>query len=390
MGYSIPYGRQSITEQDEQAVLEALRHDFLTQGPAVEKFEREFAAYIGSKYCVAVANGTAALHLSVLALGAKGKKVLTSPITFAASANAILYAGGTPEFVDIDPTTYTIDVNAVEQAFAEDLNNDIAGVIPVDLAGYPVDTVALKAICDRYGKWLLEDACHAPGASFTSNSKQVRAGDGTHCDAAIFSFHPVKHIAMGEGGAITTNSPELYQALATLRTHGITKDPALLQENHGGWYYEMHDLGYNYRVPDILCALGSSQLSRAEAGLQRRREIARVYNEELTLLVRKPKIAEDVEHAYHLYVIQTPHRKELYDALRESGIYAQVHYIPVHMLPYYSKMGWSRGDLPIAEAYYDQCLSLPMYPTLTDEELQYVIKTVNTVITSIDGGKNES
>lgn len=377
---SIPYGKHFISEEDISAVVETLRSDYLTQGPKVLEFEKKFAEYVGAKYAVAVANGTAALHLSVLALGLKsGQKVITTPITFAASANCVRYAGADVVFVDIDPETVLIDIQKIREILERNPRGTFAGIIPVDFAGYPVDLSAVREIADEYGLWVLEDACHAPGGYFFDHYGIThRCGDGSLADLAIFSFHPVKHIATGEGGMITTNRDELYEKLLRLRTHGITKVPEQMLENHGGWYYEMQDLGYNYRMPDILASLGISQLERADENLRRRREIAKRYDEafqDAPIKIIKPK--ENFYHAYHLYVIQLEKRKELYEYLREKQIYAQVHYIPLHLMPYYKNLGWKKGDFPAAEAYYDRCLSLPMYPTLREEDQEYVIKNID-------------
>ncbi len=385
-GAPIPYGKQSITKKDIQAVVAVLKSDFLTQGPRVAEFEEEFAKYIGAKYAVAVTSGTAALHLSALALGVNTKsKVIVTPVTFAASANCVRYCGGQVVFSDVDPVTATLDLDALSVLLKKAPRGAYQGVIPVDLAGYPVDLEKLKKIADEFGLWILEDACHAPGGYFTdcAGAKQF-CGNGNYADLAIFSFHPVKHITTGEGGMVTTNNEKLYKKLLLLRTHGITKNPALLHENHGGWYYEMQELGYNYRIPDILCALGISQLSRAEEGLQRRREIARIYDTAFAGVVEieilsapyQKLLSRGIGHAYHLYIIKTKRRKELYDYLRQNNIFAQVHYIPVHLAPYYQSLGSKKGDMPMAEKYYEECLSLPMYPTLTYEEQKFVIRTV--------------
>ena len=376
----IPYGRQNITEEDIQAVTTALQHDYLTTGPMVKEFEDKFAAYIGSKYAVAVANGTAALHLCTLALKVdENTRVITTPITFSASGNCVRYCGGHVDFADIDPNTVLLDVNAVRKLLESHPKGTFQGIVPVDLAGYPVNLEAFRELADEYGLWIIEDACHAPGGSFVdSKGIEQRCGNGAYADLAIFSFHPVKHIACGEGGMITTNDKELYDKLMILRTHGITRDPDLLHENHGGWYYEMQMLGYNYRIPDILCALGVSQLSKAEAGLTRRRVIAKRYDEAfanhsaITTIV-PPK---GIGHAYHLYIIQIENRKALYDHLRANKIYPQVHYIPVHTLPYYRSLSEEKIVMPQSEHYYERGLSLPMYPSLTDEEQEFVIETI--------------
>jgi UDP-4-amino-4,6-dideoxy-N-acetyl-beta-L-altrosamine transaminase len=382
----IPYGRHTITDDDIQAVVETLQSDFLTQGPKVLEFEDKFSKYVDSDYAVAVSNGTAALHLSVLTLGIKpGQKVITSPITFVASANCILYAGGVPDFVDIDPKTATIDLNLVEEKLKKSKPNEYAGIIPVDFSGYPVDMERVRSLADQYGLWVLEDACHAPGASFiNSNSKECRSGSGEYADLAIFSFHPVKHIATGEGGMITTRNRKLYETLLLLRTHGITKDSSrFLNRNENsvhGYYYEMQDLGFNYRMPDILASLGISQLKRANEGLRRRKEIAKIYDEAFCdnqsncVPLYLGKISNG--HAYHLYIIQTENRDNFYEELRAKNIYTQVHYIPIHLQPYYQNLGWKQGDFYNAELYYSKTLSLPMYAGLLDEDIERVLSTI--------------
>ncbi|MBS1645316.1 MAG: UDP-4-amino-4,6-dideoxy-N-acetyl-beta-L-altrosamine transaminase [Bacteroidetes bacterium] len=375
----IPYGRQNISQDDIEAVVTALQGDFLTQGPKIFEFEQAFAKYVGAKYAVALANGTAALHLCALALGVNSNsKVITTPITFAASANCVRYCGGSVVFADIDAKTATLDIEKVRTLLASSPKGTYQGIIPVDFAGYAVNLEEIRKLADEYGLWIIEDACHAPGGFFTDSSGQKQhCGNGNFADLAIFSFHPVKHIACGEGGAITTNNKELYEKLLLLRTHGITKDAQLMLENHGGWYMEMQELGYNYRLTDFQAALGLSQLKRADDGLERRKAIAKRYDEAFAgtkVLPLTPP--EDGGHAYHLYVIQVANRKGLYDYLRTKNIFAQVHYIPTHTMPYYQALGNKKGDMPIAENYYEQCLSLPMYPTLTNEEQDYVIDCV--------------
>ncbi|MBT2557466.1 UDP-4-amino-4,6-dideoxy-N-acetyl-beta-L-altrosamine transaminase [Hymenobacter sp. ISL-91] len=379
----IAYGRQHITEADERAVLAALRSDYLTQGPLIAEFEEKFAAYVGAEYAVAVSNGTAALHLCALALNVQpGQRVITTPITFAASANCVRYCGGEVHFADIDPATALIDLRAVRRLLESHPKGYFHGLIPVDFAGLPVNLEQARQLCDEFGLWLLEDSCHAPGGSFIdSQGQQQNCGNGQFADLAIFSFHPVKHIATGEGGMITTNRRDLYERLLTLRTHGITKDPAQLSRpDEGGWYMEMQELGYNYRLPDMLCALGISQLQRADAGLARRRTLAARYDAAFAEMPAVRPLAAAPGHAYHLYVIQVEDRRGLYEALRAKQIFAQVHYIPVHRMPYYQGLGWLEGDFPLAEAYYAHCLSIPLFPSLTDEEQQYVIDCIREFV----------
>lgn len=376
---AIPYGRQTITDEDLRIVSEVLQSEYLTQGPRIAELEQSFAAYTHSKYAVAISNGTAALHLCAMALDVKeGTRVITSPITFVASANCVKYCGGEVWFADIDPKTFTLDLQATRKLLESKPKGFFHGIIPVDFAGYAVDLQAFRQLADEFGCWIIEDACHAPGGSFTtSTGVKAHCGSGEFADLAIFSFHPVKHIAAGEGGMITTNNLELYNRLLKLRTHGITKDESLLIDNHGGWYYEMQELGYNYRLTDFQAALASSQLQRADAGLARRQEIADRYQQELAgLPIELPQVASGVTHAWHLYVIKTDKRKELYDYLRTQHIFTQVHYIPVHTMPYYKQFGWKEGDFEVAEKYYSGCLSLPMFPGLTDEEQGYVIRCI--------------
>ncbi|SFG62498.1 UDP-4-amino-4,6-dideoxy-N-acetyl-beta-L-altrosamine transaminase [Pedobacter insulae] len=389
----IPYGRQNITEEDLKAVVETLNSDYLTQGPKIEEFEVAFAKYVGSKYAVALANGTAALHLCALALDVKeGTKVITTPITFAASANCIRYCGGEVVFSDIDPDTYLLDINKVRTLLEASPKGTYQGIVPVDFGGRAVNLEEFKALADEYGLWIIEDACHAPGGYFTDSKGAIQnCGNGKNADLAIFSFHPVKHIASGEGGMITTNDEELYKKLLMLRTHGITKnadcfintkDFAAGAENqtaYPGWYMEMQTLGYNYRLTDFQAALGLSQLNRADEGIDRRRAIALKYAEAFTDKTFIKGQADSIEgHAYHLYIIEAENRVGLYNYLREHKIFAQIHYIPCHLMPYYRELGWKEGDMPHSENYYKYCISLPMYPTLTDEEQDFVIGKINT------------
>ena len=376
----ISYGRQNITDADIEAVVEVLKSNYLTQGPKVSEFEEKFAGYVGAKYSVAVSNGTAALHLSALALGVKpGHKVLTTPITFLATANSVLYCGGEIDFVDIDKDTYLIDIDKLEAKLELAPKGTYQGIIPVDFAGYPVNLERLRELADKHKLWIIEDACHAPGGYFIDSNKiNQHCGNGIFSDLSIFSFHPVKHIACGEGGMITTNNEVLYKKLLNLRTHGIQQDKSLCEENHGIWYYEMQELGFNYRLSDIQCALGTSQLSRANEGLEKRQNIANRYDE---LFKDHPNVKipfrdKNIFHAFHLYVIQTKYRDDLIKHLREHKIFAQVHYIPVHLQKYYRQKGWKTGDLPVAEEYYKQALSIPIYPTLTNEEQNFVVEKI--------------
>lgn len=396
----IPYGKQHISQDDLDAVAIALESDFLTQGPRIQEFEEAFASYIGSEYAVAVSNGTAALHLCGLALNIQpGDKVITTPITFAASANCVRYCGGEVVFADIEPDTFLLDIRKVRKILEHDEGGNFKGIIPVDFAGKAVNLEEFRALADEFGLWIIEDACHAPGGSFVDKNNQRQfCGNGKFAELAIFSFHPVKHIAAGEGGMITTNDKDLYNRLMMLRSHGITRNAnlfknqvsfaacsSMVEEGYPGWYMEMHELGYNYRITDFQCALGLSQLKRAAQGLERRVQIARTYDE---AFFQHPLVKTQLNelsgspsgHAYHLYIIQVKNRLGLYNFLREHNIFTQVHYIPVHLMPYYRALGWTEGDLPAAESYYTSCLSLPMYPTLTLEEQKYVIEKINVFL----------
>jgi hypothetical protein len=376
----IPYGRQHITESDIQAVVDTLKSDYLTQGPRIAEFEQAFANYVGAKYAVAVSNGTAALHLNAIALDVKpGDKVITTPITFVASANCVKYCGGEVIFADIDPSTYLLDIREVRRTLEADIHREIKGIIPVNFAGRVVDMQAFRQLADEFDCWIIEDACHSPGGFFLdSDQKQVMSGSGQYADLAIFSFHPVKHIAAGEGGMITTNNEELYQKILNLRTHGIQQDPSNRIYDDSLWYYEMQELGYNYRLTDMQAALGRSQLSRADEGLSRRRELANRYFDffkNKSYVLGQSGVIEG--HAYHLYVLEVKQRKELHKYLRDLEIFAQIHYIPAHLMPYYRQFGWKEGDLPNAEKYYSQCISIPMFPSLSDEEQRFVMDKID-------------
>ena len=383
----IPYGRQEITDEDINAVISTLKSDYLTQGPKINEFEIAFANYIGSKYAVAVSNGTAALHLCALSIGIKkGDKVITSPITFSASANCIRYCGAQVVFVDIDPKTYLLDLDKVEQIL-EKSNGDIKGIIPVDFAGRSCDYERLKHIAKKFNLWIIEDSCHSPGGYFfdKKNIKQ-NCGNGIFSDLSIFSFHPVKHIATGEGGMITTNSKKLYNKLKNLRTHGITKNKEFFENSStlaGGkntypdWYMEMQDLGYNYRLTDIQASLGLSQLKRASYNIEIRKKIAKkyynVFKQKKYILGQSGYIDG---HAYHLYIIEIENRLELYNFLKKNNIFCQIHYFPCHLMPYYRNLGWNVGDLPNAEEYYKRCITLPIFPTLNEKEQDFIIEKI--------------
>ena len=389
----IPYGRQNITKKDIKAVTKALKGDFLTQGPTILEFEKAFANYIDCKFAIAVSNGTAALHLSTLALSvSKGQKVITTPITFAASANCVRYCAGEVVFSDIDSETYLLDIHKVENLLKASPKGTYQGIIPVDFAGRAVNLEAFRKLADEYDLWILEDSCHSPGGFFIdSKGHKQNCGNGNFADLAIFSFHPVKHIATGEGGMITTNDEKLYKKLLELRTHGITRDVNVFKNsidfangqltsgdnNYPGWYMEMQTLGYNYRFTDFQAALGISQLSRANQGIERRKEIAKNYESAFAnknFIIRQAGFING--HAYHLYVIEVENRIGLYNYLRENNINAQIHYIPCHLMPYYKEFGWKEGDMPNSEMYYKNCISLPMYPTLTNQEQKFVINTI--------------
>lgn len=388
----IPYGRQNITEEDINFVIAALQSDYLTQGPKILEFEQAFAEYVGSTYAVAVSNGTAALHLCTLALEVnEGDKVITTPITFAASANCVRFCGGEVVFSDIVPNTYLLDIEKVKALLEASPKGTYKGIIPVDFAGRAVDLEAYRKLANEYGLWIIEDACHAPGGFFKdANNESQNCGNSNFADLAIFSFHPVKHIACGEGGMITTNDEILYKKLLALRTHGITKNEddytnsvnfangtATESTIYPSWYMEMQTLGFNYRLTDFQAALGISQLERADEGITKRRKIAATYENAFKgkyFVKGQSGVVEG--HAYHLYIIEVEDRLGLYNYLRESKIFAQIHYIPCHLMPYYKQFGWKEGDMPNAEKYYKNCISLPMYPTLTVEEQKFVIDKI--------------
>lgn len=377
---NIPYGRQVIDAADRRAVDEVLRSAWLTQGPSVERFEDGLARYCGARFAVACANGTAALHLACLAAGLQpGDEAVVPAITFAATANAALYCGAEPIIVDVDPGTITMS----PAAFVRAITRRTKAVLPVHFAGLPAGMDEISAVARRRGLTVIEDAAHALGASY----KGRRIGSCASSDMAVLSFHPVKHIATGEGGAVLTNRRGLRDRLRLLRSHGITRDPALLEaKGEGGWYYEMQALGFNYRITDIQCALGASQLAKLPRFLRRRREIARAYTRAFssTPSIRLQSAPDDRAHAWHLFTIQVPpeRRRALYDLLHARGILANVHYIPVHRLPFYRRRGWAEKRLPNAEAYYSGALSLPMHAALTDADVRRIIATVRAGITA--------
>lgn len=389
----IPYGKQFLSEEDIKSVVEVLNSDFLTQGPQIEAFETAFSNYVNAKHGVAVNNGTAALHIALKALGVETDQyVLVPPITFAASANCIEYNNATPLFTEVD-VHGLMDLNHVE-ALVKKYGSKIRGAIPVQYAGKAVNLKRLKEILAKINAWILEDACHAPGGSFEQASASFNCGDGQYADASIFSFHPVKHIATGEGGMVTTPCLQTKQRLQTLRTHGITRDSNIFQNpvdlangesqqaDYPNWYMEMQELGYNYRLTDFQAALGISQLANAKANLEKRREIARYYIQELKNLPLELPFenadSPDInQHALHLFVIKTEKRRKLYDYLRSHMVFAQVHYFPVHLMPYYrQKYGYNPGDLPSAEHFYSNCLSIPMFPSLETEEIDKVVRLI--------------
>jgi len=382
--HAIPYGHQYISDEDIDAVVKALKSDYLTCGPAINQFERAFSDYVRAPYTVAVCNATAALHIAAMALGVKpGDNVICTPMTFASSANCIRFCGGNVKFVDINPDTYLLDLDKLKETLAASPKGTYKGMVLVDFAGYPFNMEEYRKVADEYGMWILEDGCHAPGAWFTdSTGERSYVGNCHYSDITVFSFHPVKHITTGEGGIATTCNKFLYDKMSLYRTHGITHDPAMMEKCDGGWYYEMQELGYNYRITDFQAALGTSQLKRARKNVEIRRELVHKYNEAFKDVkgIKTPFEAVNVYHAYHLYIIQVEDRKGLYDFLRANKVYAQVLYYPLHLMPYYKQFGNKEGDLPVVEEYYKHCIALPMFPTLTDEEQDWVIEKVKEFI----------
>lgn len=361
------YGKQSLDFKDYLSVLSALKSPFLTCGPKVKEFEQVICDYTGAKFCVAVSNATAGLHLAMLAIGVKqGDEVITSPNTFLASSNCILYAGGTVKFADIETDTANIDLNEIEKQ----ITDKTKGIIPVHFAGQSCDMERIYEIAKKHNLFIVEDAAHAIGSDY----KNTKVGSCKYSDMTIFSFHPVKTITTGEGGAITTNNEELYKKLLALRSHGMYKEGQMATN----WEYEMRDLGFNYRLTDIQSALGISQMKKLDKFKKRRREIVEYYNENLEL----PHLIEkDFSNAcFHLYPVMVRNREEFYQKAKKSGLNLQVHYIPVHTQPYYKNLGFKEGDFPNAEIYYKKCISLPLYPALTNRDLKEIVKRVKAIL----------
>ncbi len=387
MSNFIPYGRQNINQQDIDAVVEVLRSDWLTQGPAIERFEQSVANYCGVKYAVAVSSATAALHIACLAVGlGTGDILWTSPNTFVASANCGLYCRAEVDFVDIDSHTYNLSIEALEQKLiqAEREGKLPKVVVPVHLAGQSCEMEKIGALSRKYGFTVLEDASHAIGAKYQGSP----VGNCQFSDMAVFSFHPVKIITTGEGGMVVTNRQDLYEKLIRLRTHGITRNPDLMQrESHGLWYYQQLELGFNYRITDIQSALGASQMQRLDEFVSRRRFLAARYNEllqDLPLIL--PWQHPDTESSWHLYIIRlkldkiAKTHRQVFEELRHSGIGVNLHYIPVHTQPYYQNLGFKWGDFPHSEQYYQEAISLPMYYGLSDENQERVVAVLRDIL----------
>lgn len=374
----LPYGHHWLDEDDVAAVVDVLRSGWLTTGPKVAEFEREFANVVGAEHAVAVNSGTAALHAAVYAAGiGPGDEVIVPPITFAASANCVVYQGGKPVFVDVDPETLLLDPQLIEPK----ISTRTKAIIAVDYAGQPCDYDSLRGIADQHDLTLIADACHALGATYKSRPV------GTLADLNTFSFHPVKHITTGEGGMVTTNNPELARRMRIFRNHGVTSDHRQ-RAKQGSWFYEMIDLGYNYRLTDIQCVLGVSQLRKLSKWIVRRQEIAQCYNDGFSELdaIEPIGVRDDVSHAYHLYVVQLHlnqlivDRTEIYSALWAENIGANVHYIPVHWHPYYQNLGYKKGICPIAEFAYESLLSLPIFPAMEDIDVENVLEAISKIV----------
>jgi UDP-4-amino-4,6-dideoxy-N-acetyl-beta-L-altrosamine transaminase len=383
MSHYIPYGRQDINQEDIDAVVEVLRSDWITQGPAIEKFEQAVANYSGAKYAVAVSSATAALHIACLAgsLG-QGDIFWTSPNTFVASANCGLYCGAKVDFVDIDPNTYNLSVNELERklAWAKQQGCLPKVIIPVHFAGQSCEMQRIAALSQHYGFKIIEDASHAIGGSYQGQP----IGSCQFSDMTVFSFHPVKIITTGEGGMVLTNQEDLYQQLIRLRSHGITRNPELmLGESHGSWYYQQLELGFNYRMTDIHAALGASQMPRLDEFVKRRRFLANRYDQLLQdLPLMLPWQHPDTDSSWHLYVIRlkldkiNKTHRQVFEELRECGIGVNLHYIPVHIQPYYQKLSFKLGDFPQAETYYQQAISIPVYYGLNEDSQDRVVTSL--------------
>jgi perosamine synthetase len=382
----LPYGRQSIDEDDVQAVTDTLRSAWLTTGPKVDEFEEAFASTVGAKYAISFSSGTAALHGAAFAAGLKpGEEAITSPLTFAATANCVLYQGATPVFADVCPDT----LNVNPEQIAARVTSNTRVLLPVDYAGHPADLDSILALADQHGLTVIEDACHALGAEYEGR----RVGSIAHM--SVFSFHPVKHVATGEGGMVTTDNNDFANTLRRFRNHGISSE-ARQRQTSGQWQYEMVLLGYNYRLPDIACALGLSQLRKLEQNLLRRREIAAIYTAALQEIagILPPAVRKDIKPAWHLYPIRVKaslkaSRAEVFQALRAENIGVNVHYIPVHLHPYYRNLfGYKGGEFPVAEAAYDGLISLPMFHGMSDRDVEDVIHAVSKVASAFEERAN--
>ncbi|MCA0754951.1 UDP-4-amino-4,6-dideoxy-N-acetyl-beta-L-altrosamine transaminase [Paenibacillus sp. N4] len=381
----LSYGKQLLDDADIEAVIQVLRSDFLTTGPVVERFESAIAEYTGAKYAVAFSNGTAALHAACFAAGIKaGDEVITTPMTFAASANCVLYMGGTPVFADIDPVTYNIDPKSVEMLITEKTK----AIIPVDFTGQPADLDDFIQMARDKGIIVIEDAAHALGASY--NGRKV----GAVSDMTMFSFHPVKPITTGEGGVIATNNYKYFEKLQQFRTHGITRNPAMLIERHGPWYYEMQELGYNYRMTELQAALGLSQMNKLDKFIIRRRQIADLYNDAFRSIkqVTLPHQKKGNESGWHLYILRlklehlSAVRREIFEAFQAENIGVNVHYLPVYWHPYYKKLGYAKGLCPESEHLYETIITLPLFPAMTEGDVEDVISAVQKVISYYSKG----
>lgn len=370
----IPYGKQTIEQDDIQAVVDVLQSDFLTTGPKIAEFEQTVADYVGAKYVVAISNGTSALHAACFAAGiGPGDEVITTPLTFAASANCVLYCGGTPVFADVDPKTYNIDPEDIRRK----ITDRTKAIIAVHLAGQPCDMDAIHSIAREHGLIVIEDGAHALGSVY--KGKKV----GSMSDMTTFSFHPVKPITTGEGGMIVTDKENFYKKMVLFRSHGITRDDSMMTRNDGPWFYQQFDLGYNYRITDIQCALGCSQMKKLDRFLARRKEIVARYNEAFADCdnIITPYQLSDTESGWHLYIVQVKNcdRRQVFEAMREKGIGVNVHYIPVYMHPYYQEHGYENVHCANAEEIYSHIISLPLYPGLTSEQQDYVIDTLKSL-----------